>query len=288
MAQDLPAAVDTQIAAEQSRPILLFELYLTAGTLRYSATNIDIIFPTGGGGNTYYAKAVGMDNIKSSSDGQIETASFQFDNIAQDMWAYNVAESFDGNQIIVKKVYRDALGNPTYYRELFNGYMSEPSKVDKEWFIFEATSGNKFQRRLLQKFFQKECNNVFGDAACNADGLADLTSLTASGTADSGTVSTLVDAALTQADAFWQFGVINVTISGTTYRRFVESFVAATDTITFDVALPVAVTATSTYTVYKGCPLTVNACEANGAYGPSADNSANFDGFIHIGDTPND
>lgn len=288
MAQNLPAAVDTEIAAEQSRPVLLFELYLTAGTLRYSATNVDIIFPTGGGGNTYYAKAVGMGNIKSSAEGQIETMVFQFDNISQDMWAYNVAESFDGKQIIVKKVYRDALGDSTYYRELFSGYMGEPNQIDKEWLTFEATSGNKLQRRLLQKFFQKECNNTFGDSACNADGLADLTSLIASGTAESGTTITLVDSALTQADAYWQFGVINIGISGTTYRRFVESFVAATDKITFDVPLPSGVTGTSTYTVYKGCPLTVNACEANGAYGPSADNSANFDGFIHIGDTPND
>lgn len=284
MAQDLPASVDTEIAAEYSRPILLFELYLDAGTLRYSATNVDVVFPTGG--NTYYAKAVAFENIKTTAEGQMETVSIQLDNIAQDMWTYNVAESFDGKQVIIKKVYRDALGNATYYREIFNGYMSEPKSVDKEWLILEATSGNKFQRRMLQKVFQCECNNTFGDANCNRDGFADLTSLTASGTADSGTVSTLVDNALTQAADYWKFGRITVTVSGTAYKRFVESFNATTDTITFDVPLPVAVVATSAYTVYKGCPLTVDACEDNRAYGPSADNSANFDGFIHIGDTP--
>lgn len=283
--QDLETIIETEIAAEQSRPLLLFELYLDAGTLRYSATNIDILFPTGGGGNTYFAKAVAMGNIRSAAEGQIESASFQFDNIAGDMHTYNTAESFAGKQIIVKKIYRNVLGSATYYREIFNGIMDEPNEINKQWLVLNATNGSRFQRRVLQGYFQKECNNIFGDARCNYNGYANLTSLKATGTADSGTVSTLVDNALTQASDYWKFGKISITVSGNIYNRFVESFVASTDTITFDMPLPVAVVAGSAYTVYKGCSLILESCKGTYEYGPSANNSANYDGFIHIGDT---
>ena len=288
MAQDLPAAVDTEIAAEQSRPILLFEIYLDSGTLRYSATNVNVVFPATGG-NTYYAKTIGMGNIQTTAEGQIESVSLQFDNISQDMHTYNVAESFSGKQIIIKKVYRNILTSSTYYREIFNGVMEEPNRIDKTWLVVNAINGVRFQRRVLQKYFQKECNNVFGDANCNRDGYADLASLKAIGTADSGTTTTLTDNALTQAADYWKFGKIAITISGSVYNRFVESFDAATDTIAFDAPLPTAVIAGSAYTLYKGCPLTIEACKLDGSisYGPSANNIANFDGFVHIGEIMN-
>lgn len=281
MAQDLPASVDTQIAADQSKPVLLFELYLNAGTLRYAATNENIIFPTGG--NTYSAKAVILSNIKTSAETQIIRASCQFDNIANDMHTYNAAEAFDGKQIIVKKVYRDALGSSSYYREIFNGYMEEPSNIDKIWMNIPIIGGSPLQRKTLQKYFQKECNHIFGDSECNRDGYADLTSLKATGTADSGTATTLTDDALTQADDYWAFGKAYITTGGRTYMRRIDSFDAGTDTLTLDVGLPVSISVGSAYTIYKGCPNTWDACQANGAYGPSSDNKANFLGFLHIG-----
>jgi len=106
---------------------------------------------------------------------------------------------------------------------------------------------------------------------------------TATGTADSGTTTTLVDSALTQVDDFWNYGDITITKSGTIYKRKVSDFDAAGDEITFDLALPVAVDATTTYTVFKGCDKTRDTCQANNAWGPSADNKLNFGGNIHVG-----
>lgn len=281
MAQDLPASVDTQIAAQQSRPTMLYELYLDSGTLRYAGANSNIIFPTGG--NVYYAKSCQFSNIKISSEGEVARASINFDNVSNDMHYYNALEVFDGKQIIVKKVYRDALSNSTYYREMFNGYMEEPRSVDKQWMTVDINSGSPLQRKMLLYYFQKECNNSFGDTFCNKDGYADLTSLTYTGTVDSGSAEYLIDNALTQADGYWTFGKISITISGHTYERRIESFTAATDRIDFDVSLPESVSNGDSYTIYKGCPKTWDACQSNGVYGPSSDNSANFFGFPKIG-----
>ncbi len=287
--QDLTANTLAQIAADASAPILLAEIYLDAGTLRYAALKSNLVFPTGG--NTYTAKAFLIGNIVTTSNGQITEVEISFDNVLQDMHGFNVAETFDGKQIIIKKVYYGDLASDTYYREIFNGFMEDPHEIGKNWLKVRCVSGKALQRRILNWYYQSMCNHVFGDYWCNYNGYADLTTLKATGTADSGTGSTLVDNALTQADDFWKFGKIVITIDGTIYKRKVKSFTASSDTITFDVPLPVDISAGDAYTVYKGCPGTWWACNrlkedmvTACAYGPSANNKVNFKGFIHIGD----
>ena len=282
MAKDLPASVDTQIDAAASAPVLLFEIVLDVGTLRYAATKANLVFPTAG--NTYTAKAVEVTNIQQTKDEKISQVTLSFDNVSRDMAGYNNAEKFEGKAITIKKVYRDALGDASYYNELFHGYLKEPTKLDYFWMVVDAVSGSSLQERNLLEYYQTTCNHIFGDDECDRDSLADLTALTATGTADSGTTTTLVDNALTEADDFWNYGRIKITIGGVEYYRDVVDFVAVTDAITFDVELPVAVSNGDAYTVYKGCSQTWNACQANEAYGPSADNKANFFGFIHIGE----
>lgn len=286
MAQDLPGAVDTEIAAEKSRPVNLVEIALDSGTLRFSTTKNNIVFPTAG--NTYTAKSMQMARIKQSKEGQLIKVEFAFDNITGDMHGYNVAEKFDGKTIAWKKIWRDAVGDASYYRLMLFGYLEEPHEITKKYLKVYGIMGKGLQRRVLQAYYQPRCNNIFGDTKCNYDGYSDLAALTASGTADSGSASTLVDNALTESDDHWNHGRIEVTVSGTKYFRKVADFVAASDTITFDVPLPVAVSNGDAYTVYKGCPGTWDACQSNSNFGPTSDNKANFYGFIHIGDKRGD
>jgi len=280
MTQDVPAAVDTEIAAEQSRPVILLEMTITAGTLRYAASKSNMVFPTGG--NTYTGRSFSVSNIKRTAEGAIAKGTITFDNVTGEMTSYLNAESFNGKGLIIKKVYRDALGNAANYRELFNGYMEEVTRMTLQSVEIPFTDGRPINRRLLLDIYQKACNNKFGDAKCNKDSLADLTSLTASGTADSGSITTLTDNALTQSDDHWNHGRIEITYNSIVYVREVKDFDAATDTITFDAALPFSIDSTCTYTVYKGCDQTWDTCQASNAWGPSGDNKANFRGMIHI------
>jgi phage-related protein len=279
MPKSLPAAVVTQIDATNKRPVLLFELYL-ASTLRFAAYKSNVTFPTGG--NTYTAKAITTEGLTQSLEGQIERVTIKFDNVAKDMAAYANNESFFGKKLIIKRVYLDALGDASNYNELFNGLMEQPSEISREALTVSATIGKSLEKKALIAAYQKQCPWVFGGTECNTDGNADLTALTASGTADSGTTSTLVDNALTQADDYWNSGDIEITKGTKTYYRKVKDFAAATDTITLDVELPVAIDNTCTYVLYKGCDKTWECCSADYAYGPSSDNTANFGGCIHI------
>jgi len=280
MPKDIPVAVIAEMDAQQKRPVLLFELGLSS-TLRFAAYKTNVTFPTAG--NVYTAKAIQVSNIKHTLEGQIDRVTIEFDNVTSDMAAYAHNEDFRGKSLIVKRVYLDALGVSTYYNEAFNGYMEKPSEIDMHWLTVPASTGKPLNRKALDFAYQRMCPWVFGGAECNTNGNANLGSLTESGTADSGTTTTLVDNALTQGDDYWNFGKITIVKGGVTYHRIVQDFVASSDTITFDVELPVAVDSSTTYTVYKGCDQVWETCEDTYTYGPSADNNANFGGCIHIG-----
>ena len=198
MPRDLQAAVVTQMDATQKRPVLLFELGLSS-TLRFVAYNTNLVFPTAG--NTYTAKNIQVNNVIQALEGQIGRVTVKFDNVSRDMASYAHNEDFRGINLTIKRVYLDALGNALNFNELFNGYMERPSEITRHWLTVSATSGKPLTKKALTFPYQRMCPWIFGGSKCNTDGLADLTSLTATGTADSGTTSTLVDNALTQADA---------------------------------------------------------------------------------------
>lgn len=282
----LDANVTTQLDAQGRKTVLLFELALTGLTLRYAAYKTSIVFPHGGA-TTYTAKAIMFGGVSQSLEGQIGRITVKFDNVAKDMAAYARSYVFEGRWLTIKRIFLDADNHApaasTEYIEVFHGKMEQPKEISRQWLTVTATEGKSLNKKVLNDTYSKECRHTFGATQCNKDGNADLTSLTASGTADSGTTTTLVDNALTQADDYWNYGKISITKGGVTYTRKVKNFDAATDTITFDLALPVAVDGTTTYTVYKGCPKTWEACQADFAYGPSADNKLNFGGCIHIG-----
>lgn len=72
---------------------------------------------------------------------------------------------------------------------------------------------------------------------------------------DSGTSTTIVDAALTQADNFWigaQIQMLSGTAGNIGLVRTVTDFVASTDTLTFSPALPAATAAADTYRILAG------------------------------------
>jgi hypothetical protein len=275
----LEAEVVTQLNATGKRPALLFEIGLSS-TLRFCAYKTNITFPTAG--NVYTAKYITVEGVSQSLEGQIERITVKFDNVNRDMAAYANIEEFRGKTLIIKRVYLDAMASALNYVEVFNGSMEQPKPIDRQWLTVTATVGKPLSRKALKVNYQRQCPWIFGGAECNIDGNADLTTLKAVGTADSGTTITLVDNALTQADDYWNYGEITIVKGGITYYRKVKSFDAATDTITLDVELPVAIDNTCTYTVYKGCDQTLDACLSNNAWGPSADNNLNFGGCIHI------
>lgn len=284
MAKDIPAQVIAQLDASERRPVLLYELGL-ASTVRFAGSNINITFPTAG--DVYTAKNIILGSVKQSISGFIDRITVKFDNVAQDMAAYVSSQDFAGKSLVVKRIFLDEIGVATYYDEVFRGIMERPSgnAISMRWCNVSAVSGKFLNQKPYFRKFSKQCGWNFGGKECNYAGNADLTSLTASGTADSGTTTTLVDDALTEVESHWKFGTIKVTKAGVNYYRYVTGFTAGSDTVTWIAELPFAVDGDCTYQIWKGCPKTWDSCGANSAWGPSVDNELAFGGFIHIGKT---
>lgn len=283
MSKSLEANVTAQLGVDHAVRLLV-EIALDAATLYFAADKVNIVFPYSGG-NTYTAKDIKVTGLSQDTEGQIGRCTIKLDNVSRDMSGYASAVIMTGRPVTIKRVYLDsdlhAPASADEYVEVFYGLIETIKNIDSETLQITATTGEALAGRAINKYYQITCNNKFGDEACNVDGNADLTSLTASGTADSGSTTTLVDSALTQANDFWTHGLIEITHGGILYRRIVEDFVAATDTITLDLALPITVDNTTTYVVYKGCDRTKATCGGAYAFGPSADNSLNFGGFEH-------
>lgn len=75
------------------------------------------------------------------------------------------------------------------------------------------------------------------------------TRISFSGIADGGSTTSLVDAALSQADDYWNDGELAVTVDDLRYARTVDTFAADTDTLAFSDPLPSAVAAGAPYTI---------------------------------------
>lgn len=279
MPKSFPAAITNQINAQQKRPVYLYELGLSS-TIRFAAYKTNITFPTGG--NVYTAKFIQLSNISQNIEGQIGRVSVKFDNTVRDMAAYAHIEDFRGKSLIIKRIYLDEMGDESYCNEIFNGYMERPSEIDFQTLTVAATTGKPLNRKCLKFAYQRMCPWNFGGVECNTNGNADLSELTESGTAESGTTSTLTDSALIQVDDSWNNGRIEITKSGITYYRKVSGFDLATNTITLDVALTFPIDNTCGYVVCRGCDQTWDTCRAENAWGPTSDNYLNFAGCIHI------
>ena len=292
MAKDLPAAVLTEIAAEQKKPRLLVELVLSITTTLYFVCDgkDDLVFPHGGA-VTYSARAIKMGSLGVFFDGGLGDVDLKIDNVDKAMAAYLDDFDFEGATLTIKRVFLDSSNNApsdaTYYNEVFSGVVEKAEETGRHWLKIKAKADKPLKNKAITQRFTRSCRWAFGSDECNTDGYADLSDTVtephcATGTADSGTALTLVHSALTQADDHWNFGHIEITKAGVTYKRSVKDFDNSTHTITFDAALPVVVDNTTTYEVLKGCDKSFNSCQANNAWGPRLDNKNNFGGFIHL------
>jgi len=286
MPKYLLSALRTIVASDTQKPVIVVELYLDLATLYFVAEKKNIVWNS----KTYTAKAMNFGNINQSMEGQINGLTISFDNVLSDMAAYLNVEDFYGKHIIIRRLYRNALGSADNYVEIFNGYCDEVQEVSKHWLVVPATTGQSLERKTLLKIYSSTCNRKFGDAVCNQDGYANLTGGALNKndkTVESGSTNYIIDSTnLTEADDFWNYGEVAfwVKASGVTYRRKVIDSILATNKILLDVPMTFSIGNTYTYNIVKGCPKDWQACGsgATSPWGPSSNNRKNFLGFMHI------
>jgi len=288
MARSLSADVLAELASRQRRPVLLFELYLDSGTLYYARAREDVEFPTDG--QVYTARAIEIGGIQQSAEGQIQGVSLNLDDTDKKFKTMHLGgEIFQGKRVIVKRVYLDHLTNAANYYEYFNGYINQINSVTNTQFELGASAGSPLETKMVNWYFIKNCGWRFGDARCKID----LTgaAYTKAGYATAGATTYLEDSdLLTQADDYWNYGIIKITIAPNVYIRKVADFDSSNNRAIFDVAIPEAVAISHVYQIWKGCDQTFVTCDGEGpnVWGPEITNVSNFGGFLHIPNGPID
>jgi len=301
MAKEITSNVVAEIDKVSNQPVLLIALTLTnAGILRFAATKNNIIWT----GQTWTARSIQISETTQNAEGQIGEMSIDFDNTDNTMSSYLVNEDFNGNPIIVYRIFRN-LTSGVDFVEVFRGTTEEVTFVSRTTFTLKATTGKPLRRSALTRLYSLRCNHIFGDTRCNQDGYSNLAALTVEDvTVSSGSTDYVVGAKtdLGPIDSgttnFWKYGKLEFWVkgSGTTYVRTVTTSSSGTSKLFLDVPMTSAIDNTYTYNVYKGCNKTWNTCISadNGmenksgssiAWGPSANNEKNFQGFITIAQT---
>jgi len=255
MGRTIPAALASVILDEQNAPLELYEIYLDDQTYYYVNAEQDIVL----GVQTYTAIGISRTRISTTIDSKVDEISVQLDNVDKGFTQLIQSKELQGKRIIVKKAFRGYLGSAVNIIVLFDGRI-DMLAIDQQKVQARIVSWlNAVTKKYPGRMFQAQCNHKFGDTWCTID--KDAVANKVTGTADAGTTTTLIDAALTQAGDYWKDGVIKIT-GGTNIglSRQVRVFDAVTDTLTFRLGFPVAIDDTSQYTLYRGCNKTQNIC----------------------------
>lgn len=289
MSKTLDAALAAILATDEKMPVHLYRLTLTNVTLRFAAAKQDVEYPAGGA--VWTAKAVKHEEPRFSIGSHgVRRGKIYFANGDQTIWAYHRQESLVGKKLEALRVYREDLSSEDYQIDLMAGYITAVN-WDYRWFCCELAMGDTLRQKLPRRPYTVRCPWRPGGTECNTDGLFDVSGapFKQTGTAVSdpsvgdvwGFSQVFVDAARVEADDYWKHGFIQIVKGSDIHQRRVTAFSAGEFTLDY----PVPEKGEVTYTVTRGCDGSWEACQGLCAYGPSADNSANYGGFLHIKET---
>ena len=294
MAKSLSADYLTQIKAAAKKPVWLVEIQLEQGTIYFCSGKDDT---TWNSGQTWTAKAMVVGPVQMLED-QPQTAQLRLDNVSGDMTAYVWYSQLTLCKLIIRRVFTDDHGDNDF-ELVFDGWINSAG-LDDTWLAIRASEDKGIARKWTGRKFSQLCGWRFGGTECNADGYADLTDVAIAPMKRTGTLNAadaagcsstqLTDSQIVDINGYWNEGIIEITIAsiGKTLTRTVYSFTASSDKIIWqlplqtDAGAAVTPAENDTWTLYKGCTKLYNTCAHNTASGPSADNKANFGGFLAV------
>lgn len=283
---DLTDLYKAQAAASQSRPAELFDIYLgeqtspgvwpcDAKTYYFGTDVLPISFwNLDDDVKSYLPTRIKRSAFSASTKLEIESQTSEFDNVDQAWSSFLANIDLRGKRVVVRRVFLDLLTDATHAKILFDGIINRVSDITERSIKIEVKSNMKsldVQTGILQQLY---CPYKFGGTRCGFDrGSTDVTGQTV----DSGTTVTIVDAARTEADDYWNEGVIEFTSGDNDgEKRAVRDFDAGSDTLYLDYALPHTPSGGDQYTLYQGCDKSFAICKSR------FDNGATFGGFPHI------
>ena len=179
---------------------------------------------------------------------------------------FAIGRGFDGASVMVLRGYIPAWGNPfsatfiTGATIEFSGRVTQLKNIGRTTMTMTVSSWLVLLNvNMGPDVFQAGCLNQHYDADCG------LTATLISGTASAGASTTAFNTNLTAADGYYTKGIITFT-SGQNegVSRAVQSYANAGGAITAAYGFPFAPSSGDTFTVARGCLLTMADCQNQG------------------------
>jgi hypothetical protein len=280
--QNLTTQYKDEAAKEENRPIELYDFYLgsqgacDANTFYFCTDNKRAQFWNLDGVLQYYTPlGIKRSAIPASNQLEIEAVSGEFDNVdrAWSNWLNTV--DLRGRRVVIRKVFLDLLTDPLHAKVMFDGIINAVAELTELSVKIECKSKLKSLAVETGRMQQLYCNYIFGDEFCQFNVAA--TRITGQLVGAGSTTGFIIDASRTEADDFWNDGVIQFN-SGVNsgLKRKVVDFILAEHKLILDYALPQAPNTGDLYSVEKGCDKSFDVCKNR------HNNQANFGGFKHI------
>lgn len=179
--------------------------------------------------------------------------------------------ALDGATVLVYRHYRPDAGDD-YAVHLFQGRVAEAEPSSAKVTLQVESGMVALNVPIPRLRLQPGCGNVLFDTQC---GLVKAT-YTETATVSAGATTTSIPTDRTKADNYFTLGVLTFTSGALNgISRAVRAYANSGGTFTPDRPLSVAPSNGDTFTVYPGCPRTLDACQTKWA----ADNSARYRGF---------
>jgi len=286
--QSLTTEFKAEAAKANNRPCELYDIYLGSQDVKDSKTyhfctdNTKVSFwNLDGDAQDYTPLNLTREPINANSQLSVDSVGGEFDNadLAWSNWiASPITGDLRGKRVVIRRVFLDLLTSSTHCKILFDGIISQVEELRIEKVKVRIRSKISSLSVITGALQNIDCPYILGDDWCGVNN----TPITGQ-TADSGcTTTTVVDAARTEADDYWNRGFIKFT-SGQNegIERTIIDFDADTDTLTLDYALPYAPAEGDTYEIRRGCDQAFDTCK--NVFG----NQANFGGCKDIPQTMN-
>lgn len=182
---------------------------------------------------------------------------------------------FDGAAVRVKRVFMSTptTANVTTSLIRFSGIVSTVAPTPTAVTLTVKSELAKLERQMPRNVVQPGCAHVLYDAGCALV----KASFTVTGVVGAAATVTAIPTNLTQANAYFEQGVIVFT-SGVNLgaRRSVKTYVNASGVVTPTIALPVAPANGDTFSIFPGCDKSQATCLAKFA------NLVHFRGFPYV------
>lgn len=163
-------AIPASYSDRETRPFLLLEMYLDAGTERFTNADREVTW----GGNTYYSFPFTIGGITRSAQGIVEKIQLSTSNVTREIAALLLAETFRGKRVVLRRSAFKADHTLDTVYIVFDGLLDDVSGKEGEKsaeIAVSATSDLAFwQKPIPGRTYKATCHWVFKSAECGYAG----------------------------------------------------------------------------------------------------------------------